>query len=491
MRLSVKRLTRGGLSMSGIATLGVLASVTQLAAYSIKIVLHLDEIYAAFQNTSARTKGHFKQIKELIEITTLIEQQKNLWSPAVNRQLQATLSEAQILYDLLRELASKYSQNSIWKYWSILSRVAENQIQSSLDNLERQKSTLRLCIDTVHTDLLLSIKGSIDTLPSADMDWLKKQKNTATLQTSASNPNAGPNPTQQEPRPVSNRIGDTDSSSSQGQNTISYPTTQEQHKLMTVQKTSTSTSNVTGAGHQYVIMTDNQPSFGGHEFKEVYSSGSSTAHAGDIYEIFQTTNLTCGECLVDYEQQQSNQFNDLTGPARGDKLLEFAADGAKSGLKTLLQLQVDLEYPEASSNKALHYALRNGETECARLLVNKGADVNARDESGQTPLFISTSQGDRETVLFLLKDGGAKPDIRDERGMTPLMAASSGVHHGIDYAIVGDLLEHRANVQEADDNGWTALHYAAKHGQHRLCGRLLRNSANIHASGNPEQRAAI
>lgn len=99
--------------MSGIETLGVVVSATQLAAYSIKIVLHLDEIYAAFQNTSTRTRGHLKQIKELIEITTLIERHKDLWSPAAHRRLQATLSEAQILYDLLREVAGKYTQNSI------------------------------------------------------------------------------------------------------------------------------------------------------------------------------------------------------------------------------------------------------------------------------------------------------------------------------------------------------------------------------------------
>lgn len=204
-----------------------------------------------------------------------------------------------------------------------------------------------------------------------------------------------------------------------------------------------------------------------------------------------TNQSPAANVFVDYDQQPSNQFSDLTGPARGDKLVEFAGDGAKSRLKTLLQLPVDLEHPETSRTKALHHALRNGETECARLLVDKGANVDARDESGQTPLFISTSQGDHETVLFLLKDGGAKPDISDEKGMTPLMAASSGAHHRIDYAIVDDLLEHKANVQEADDNGWTALHYAAKHGKHRLYGRLLLKSAQIHARGNPEQWVAI
>ncbi|KAI4181724.1 MAG: hypothetical protein L6R41_006444 [Letrouitia leprolyta] len=145
--------------MSGIETLGVLASATQLAAYSIKIVLHLDEIYSALQNTSSRTKGQLKQVKELIQTTTLIERHESLWSPAVHRQLQATLSEARTLHDLLQELANKYTRSPVWKYWSILNGVAEKEILISLDRLEREKSTLRLCIGAVHTDLLLNIQG--------------------------------------------------------------------------------------------------------------------------------------------------------------------------------------------------------------------------------------------------------------------------------------------------------------------------------------------
>lgn len=199
--------------MSGVATLGVLASVTQLAAYSIKIALHLEETYAAFRNASAPFTGHIEQIKELIGITLLIEQQKDLWSPAVHRQLQATLSEAQILYELLRDLASKYSQNSIWKYWSILSRVTENQILSSLESLERQKSTLRLCIDTVHTDLLLSIKGSIATFTSAEMPKMKK-RSTEPSQTSALDPNANQPIMQQQSHSAPSRAGATVSTGS-------------------------------------------------------------------------------------------------------------------------------------------------------------------------------------------------------------------------------------------------------------------------------------
>ncbi|KAL8831717.1 MAG: hypothetical protein Q9170_005179 [Blastenia crenularia] len=155
--------------MSGLATLSIVASATQLAAYSIKIGLHLDEIYSAFQDTSKRTEGYLKQVSELIQTTALIEKHESLWSPAIHRQLQATLSEAQVLYNILQDLVDKYTRKPIWKYWSILNGVLEKEILSSLDKLEREKSTLRLCIGAVHTDLLLNIQGSIDTFSGVRM----------------------------------------------------------------------------------------------------------------------------------------------------------------------------------------------------------------------------------------------------------------------------------------------------------------------------------
>lgn len=179
-----------------------------------------------------------------------------------------------------------------------------------------------------------------------------------------------------------------------------------------------------------------------------------------------------GEWFVDHDQQRSNQFFGLTTPERGEKLLEFASQGAKSRLQTLLQLEVDLEYPKASKTKALHHALLHRRVECARHLVNKGANVNARDDSGQTPLFVSASHGDRETVLFLLNEG-AEPNIEDNNKRTPLMAACIGAHDGSDYTILDDLVKQGAHIQEADIDGWRALHHAAQHGNYNACARLL------------------
>ena len=167
--LSPELLREAVIFMSGAETLGVLASATQLAAYSIKIVLHLDEIYAEVRNTPNRTREHLQQVRELIETTTLIERHKSLRSPVIHSHLQTTLLEARSLYNILRELTAKYTGNSIWRYWAILRGVGEQEILTGLGKLEREKSALRLCISIVHTDLLQSIQGSINRFRSIGM----------------------------------------------------------------------------------------------------------------------------------------------------------------------------------------------------------------------------------------------------------------------------------------------------------------------------------
>ena len=150
--------------MSGVETLGCIASATQLAAYGIKIVLHLSEIYAEIRGAPRRTKEQISQVRELIEIVTLIEQHRSLQSPALCKQLQTTLDEARSLYDNLKDLANlatKYTTNPLWRYWAITKGASTKGIQIGLEKLDRHKSTLKLCVSLVHTDLLTNIEGGI------------------------------------------------------------------------------------------------------------------------------------------------------------------------------------------------------------------------------------------------------------------------------------------------------------------------------------------
>ncbi len=72
---------------------------------------------------------------------------------------------------------------------------------------------------------------------------------------------------------------------------------------------------------------------------------------------------------------------------------------------------------------ALHLALAKQHPEAAKLLIVRGADVNARDRRGRTPLHIAAEQGYADVAKMLL-DRGALVDARTkDDGDTPLWQA--------------------------------------------------------------------
>jgi ankyrin repeat protein len=66
----------------------------------------------------------------------------------------------------------------------------------------------------------------------------------------------------------------------------------------------------------------------------------------------------------------------------------------------------------------------------ARLLLDRGADINARQAGGFTPLHGAAANGDR-TMSELLVDRGADPSARNDEGRTPSELAATRGHAGL------------------------------------------------------------
>jgi ankyrin repeat protein len=55
----------------------------------------------------------------------------------------------------------------------------------------------------------------------------------------------------------------------------------------------------------------------------------------------------------------------------------------------------------------LHFAAADGDLETVKLLVGKGADVNARDDRNDSPLSLA-QKGKHQQVVDFLRASGAK-----------------------------------------------------------------------------------
>jgi len=78
----------------------------------------------------------------------------------------------------------------------------------------------------------------------------------------------------------------------------------------------------------------------------------------------------------------------------------------------------------------LHWAADTGQTAVARVLVEKGADVNTRKPNGVAPLHIAASLGHAQLAELLIEKG-ADVNARDHRRRTPLSLARENGHTAI------------------------------------------------------------
>ena len=100
-------------------------------------------------------------------------------------------------------------------------------------------------------------------------------------------------------------------------------------------------------------------------------------------------------------------------------LWKAASVGDLSAIKDAVEDSADLNALDSQFGiTPLGWAALNGQTEAAKLLIEKGADVNARSRDGSTPLNSAAFLGRVETVKLLLEKG-ADTTLRSNDGTTP------------------------------------------------------------------------
>ncbi len=118
--------------------------------------------------------------------------------------------------------------------------------------------------------------------------------------------------------------------------------------------------------------------------------------------------------------------------------------------RVLLEHGANPEFTDASGRALpLHCAARWGDRESVRMLLDRGAAVDARDGDGNTPLHSAADAGAVEELLA----AGADVNAQDKDGAVPLQIAI-GVGN---VAVVKTLLDHKADPTLKNAKGQTPL----------------------------------
>ena len=144
----------------------------------------------------------------------------------------------------------------------------------------------------------------------------------------------------------------------------------------------------------------------------------------------------------------------------GALLTESAIKGQTEIADLLIAKGANVDARDKSGATPLHQAALKGNLAFATLLLQHGADVNARDGDGATPLHNAALSGRREVAALLL-DKGADREARDsESGATPLYHAAAWGR----TALVELLIARGADVNAENKAGVTPLTAAEKNG---------------------------
>ena len=160
----------------------------------------------------------------------------------------------------------------------------------------------------------------------------------------------------------------------------------------------------------------------------------------------------------------------LAADARTLTVWEAAALGADDRLRDLLDADPVLANAcAADGHTPLGLAAFFATASTARLILERGGQVGAaaRNEMKVQPLHAAVAARNAETMALLLEHG-ADPNARQQIGYTPLMgAASAGRNDMADL-----LLARGADPFLANDEGKTAADIAREHGHAALAERL-------------------
>lgn len=209
--------------------------------------------------------------------------------------------------------------------------------------------------------------------------------------------------------------------------------------------------------------------------EELISAGASRNDQGDkdlaLVGAAQSGSVEAARALIAYGANPNADLKKLTitqegggmalqGPGSGSVLIYAAESGNPAMVRDILQYHPKLETRDREGKTAMFSAgdYRSSDqdgarVECVRLLAEAGANVNARDNDGNTPLHETFLTDVEEELLKL----GANVNARNNDGETPIFTT-------VDNDAIPIFIAHGADLSIRNNKGETVVEAAQSKG---------------------------
>jgi|AraplaMF_Col_mLB_1032019.scaffolds.fasta_scaffold05381_2 uncharacterized protein len=211
--------------------------------------------------------------------------------------------------------------------------------------------------------------------------------------------------------------------------------------------------------------------------------------------------ITMDSLLSSGEQQNTQEVNEEMNKLNR-ALLKAADEGDKEAISKLLADGADIDATDDRGRTSLMIAIHTNQLQLFTFLVERGANINIRDNQLDNPLLYAGAGGKLDFLKAAIA-AGADTTITNRYGGTALIPAADRGHVEIvrelllnsdvdvnhinnlgwtallEAIILGDggknhqeivklLIEHGADVNQADSSGVTPLQHAKKHGYQEM-----------------------
>ena len=209
------------------------------------------------------------------------------------------------------------------------------------------------------------------------------------------------------------------------------------------------------------------------------------APAGTLHDAVRS-----GDVATIHQELEAGADVESTDYFLGTPLHVAVVEGKPAMVRLLIDKGARVDaLSEVEGRTALHLAAELGDVDMLALLLAKGADLAARDRTGKAAIHLATIAGHAEIIRHLLKAGSA-PDMREPgENMTPLLLASL---HG-KIRIVRILVEAGADIEAAGATGRTPFFFATSMESYRNVGgdALIRYFMDLGVRTSPKDTSGM